>query len=91
MAYVLKEKFGVDGELFEAGTVAVKVKSPYPGDIKENPETGRPEVIKEYFVRSTYGGFDLYDDEGNNQGHIKNGTGNCYRLLANLYDEVEDD
>jgi hypothetical protein len=91
MAYVLKEKFGVDGELFEAGTVAVKVKSPYPGDIKENPETGRPEVIKEYFVRSTYGGFDLYDDEGNNQGHIKSGTGNCYRLLANLYDEVEDD
>jgi hypothetical protein len=78
MAYILKKEFGVDEELFDAGTAALKVKSPFGGD-------------KEYYVRSTYGGFDLYDEDGNKHSHVRSGTGNWHRLLADLYDEVEDD
>ena len=80
------KKHGVDLELFQSGIVAVKIKSPYSSDI--NPVTLKTE--KTYYARSVYGGYDLYDDQGEKVDYIKSSTGDAARVARSIYDDTEE-
>jgi len=76
------EKHGVDEALFLNGVTAIEIKSPYPGE--------RGKGIS-YYARAIYGGYELYDESGNRVDYVRDNTGNAARIVAMLYDGIDDE
>ncbi len=71
------KRHGVDEELFHSGFAAVKIDSPFTGEIGKGVK---------YFARQVYGGYDLYTAEGKKVSHVSTGSGNAARVAASIYD-----
>lgn len=74
------EKHGIELAIFENGQSAIKIESPYLGDIGKGTT---------YYVRSVYGGYDLYTANGEKIDHVKSGSGNSARITAAIYNDTE--